>query len=192
MEFGLSGTGVMSALAILLSHGNNQGGGDFRFDHRYVGAWAGQRIVITGDYADKGDFSTPDYQNLYAFISTPCSGYTDISLYVRAILQAGDEAYSVLPPLDSSNENQQLTHYLDALGVERIYSYEPVSSAIDKITYQKDTHTFTITFKKGGTYSWYLDENTDGPSLFEAMKNAPSAGRYFQQTLKPLLRGSVQ
>jgi hypothetical protein len=56
MEFGLSGMGLMSCLAILLADGNNRGGGDLRSDNPLIGSWAGDRVVITGDYADDGKF----------------------------------------------------------------------------------------------------------------------------------------
>ncbi len=82
LEFGCSANGVMTALAILLSDGNGRGGGDIcvtgpvsdlgklkhhqRVDHKFEskgksyetrvpkisGRWAGDRIVISGDYAD--------------------------------------------------------------------------------------------------------------------------------------------
>jgi hypothetical protein len=58
MEFGLSGMGTMAGLAILLADGNGQGGGDINEDpvSGIVGRWAGDRIVIAGDYADEGKF----------------------------------------------------------------------------------------------------------------------------------------
>ena len=72
MEFGLSafGTmsglailladGTMSGLAILLADGNGRGGGDIEEDPvtGVVGRWAGDKIVIAGDYADEGKFVT--------------------------------------------------------------------------------------------------------------------------------------
>ncbi|RLF36595.1 MAG: hypothetical protein DRM99_02340 [Thermoplasmata archaeon] len=56
LEFGCSANGTMTALAILLADGNGRGGGDL-FDENgnspaIVGRWAGDRIVIAGDYAD--------------------------------------------------------------------------------------------------------------------------------------------
>lgn len=54
MEFGLSAKGTMSALAVLLADGNNCGGGDLHSDHPIIGSWAGDRIVVAGDYADEG------------------------------------------------------------------------------------------------------------------------------------------
>ena len=56
LEFGASGEGTMTGLAILLADGNNRGGGDLRSDNEIIGSWAGDRIVVAGDYADKGRF----------------------------------------------------------------------------------------------------------------------------------------
>jgi len=49
----------MFALSVLLADGNGRGGGDLRSDNSIVGTWAGDRIVIAGDYADKGKY-VPD------------------------------------------------------------------------------------------------------------------------------------
>ena len=54
MEFGASGSGTMMALAVLLADGNGRGGGDLRSESTLIGSWAGDPIVITGDYADAG------------------------------------------------------------------------------------------------------------------------------------------
>lgn len=56
LEFGCSGDGTMTGLAILLSDGNNRGGGDLHSDNPIIGSWAGDRIVISGDYSDPGKF----------------------------------------------------------------------------------------------------------------------------------------
>lgn len=60
LEFGLSGMGTMAGLSILLADGNGRGGGDISEDpvSEIVGRWTGDRIVIAGDYADKGRFIT--------------------------------------------------------------------------------------------------------------------------------------
>ena len=55
LEFGSSGSGTMCALACLLANSNNRGGGDLRSENPLIGSWAGDRIVIAGDYAIKGD-----------------------------------------------------------------------------------------------------------------------------------------
>ena len=56
LEFGSSGGGTMCGLALLLADGNNRGGGDMRSENDLIGSWAGDRIVIGGDYADHGRF----------------------------------------------------------------------------------------------------------------------------------------
>lgn len=56
LEFGASGGGAMLGLAVLLADGNNRGGGDLRSDNPIIGSWAGDRIVVAGDYADPGKF----------------------------------------------------------------------------------------------------------------------------------------
>lgn len=57
MEFGCSGDGTMTALALLLAASNGRGGGDFRGDDpkSLVGSWAGNRIAIIGDYYEADD-----------------------------------------------------------------------------------------------------------------------------------------
>ena len=76
MEFGASGGGMMMAFAPLLADGNGRGGGDIfsskyrreerkyvdkkrksfpqaeKFNSPLIGSWAGDRIIIAGDYAD--------------------------------------------------------------------------------------------------------------------------------------------
>ena len=56
MEFGQSSGGTMLALAVLLADGNGREGGDITSDEPLVGSWAGDRIVIAGDYADADKF----------------------------------------------------------------------------------------------------------------------------------------
>lgn len=43
-----------TALFLLLANSNGRGGGDVR-EHALIGKWAGDRIVIQGDYAEEGD-----------------------------------------------------------------------------------------------------------------------------------------
>lgn len=56
MAFGCSGDGTMAGLAVLLSNGNGNGGGDLDSDDPIVGSWAGDRIVVAGDYGEPGKF----------------------------------------------------------------------------------------------------------------------------------------
>ena len=63
MEFGCTGIGTTTALVVLLSSGNGRGGGDLHTEDPYIGHWAGDRIVIAGDYADNdfiGELDTTD------------------------------------------------------------------------------------------------------------------------------------
>ncbi len=60
LEFGCSREGTMTALAVLLSDGNGRGGGDLHSDDPIIGSWAGDRIVIAGDYADEENFLQKD------------------------------------------------------------------------------------------------------------------------------------
>jgi len=60
MEFGLDSFGVMSGLAILLASSNGCGGGDLFIEEgspwEWVpGHWAGDRVVIAGDYDQTPD-----------------------------------------------------------------------------------------------------------------------------------------
>ncbi len=57
MEFASSACGMLRALAVLLADGNGRGGGDLRSEDAFVGSWAGDRIVIAGDYGDAGKFT---------------------------------------------------------------------------------------------------------------------------------------
>lgn len=50
LEFGASGCGTMTALALLLARDNGPGGGDMHSDDPLIGRWAGDRVIIVGDY----------------------------------------------------------------------------------------------------------------------------------------------
>lgn len=86
LEFGMSGSGTMTALAVLLVNSNNRGGGDLRSDRKIVGSWASDRIVICGDYAKKKDRGERMNikKNLYDRIKT--DEYKDISKEVITAL----------------------------------------------------------------------------------------------------------
>jgi RNA binding exosome subunit len=69
MEFSMSASGVLAGLSILLADGNGRGGGDLHSENDIVGSWAGDNIVIAGDYADSGKFVKEIGQNLYEVAS---------------------------------------------------------------------------------------------------------------------------
>lgn len=79
MEFSMSANGVLAGLAILLADGNGRGGGDLHSENDIVGSWAGDNIVVAGDYADEGKFVKEVDRNLYNVAS---SEGEDISIKV--------------------------------------------------------------------------------------------------------------
>jgi hypothetical protein len=83
MEFGASGSGTMAALAVLLSNGNGRGGGDCDSDNSLVGSWAGDRIVVAGDYGDPGLFVDDPDRTLHDIAKET---FEDISLRMRKVI----------------------------------------------------------------------------------------------------------
>jgi len=84
LEFGLSGMGTLAGLTVLLADGNNRGGGDLRSDNPLIGSWAGDRIVVTGDYADEGKFVRSKKKNLYTVADEQFKDISDAVLEVMA------------------------------------------------------------------------------------------------------------
>jgi hypothetical protein len=84
MEFGTSAKGTMTALAILLSDSPDRGGGDpHTRDREWYGRWAGDRVMIAGDYAD-GDEGKP---NVYDQASSGEGDWLDISTPVASMIR---------------------------------------------------------------------------------------------------------
>ena len=82
-----SATGISTtstALFALLANSNARGGGDFPA-HELIGRWAGDRILIQGDYAGPGDNAYTDPEQLDAF--------TDISSQVLEMLRVIESKY---------------------------------------------------------------------------------------------------
>ena len=81
MEFGASACGTMTGLALLLRASTEGGGGDFDGDDngKVLGRWAGDSVVIIGDY-NEGDV----FGNLYAKAQ---DNYTDISAEVVTLMK---------------------------------------------------------------------------------------------------------
>ena len=88
LEFGCSANGTMTGLAILLADGNGRGGGDLHSEHPIIGSWAGDRIVIAGDYADEGKWDDEEGA-LYSAAEEPA--WEDISDQV--IEAMSDDSY---------------------------------------------------------------------------------------------------
>jgi hypothetical protein len=81
MEFGSSGRGTMMALALLLSDGYERMAGQTTI----IGSWAGDRIVIAGDYSENAweKEAKEERVNLHEYAE---EHYTDISIPVRQLL----------------------------------------------------------------------------------------------------------
>lgn len=71
-----------TALFLLITNSNGRGGGDVE-EHPLIGSWAGDRVVVQGDYAKEGDT---------AFISDTYN-YKDISKEVWDLLNVSLEYY---------------------------------------------------------------------------------------------------
>lgn len=69
-----------TALFLLVCNSNGRGGGDAKH-HPLIGSWAGDRIVVQGDYAEEDD---------QAFIADT-DYFTNISSNVKAMLKAALE-----------------------------------------------------------------------------------------------------
>lgn len=80
----ISTRGSTTALFMLVVNSNGRGGGDFD-DHEFIGRWAGDRIVVQGDYAEPGD---------PGFIPDRSLGrFKDISADVWEMVEKGLESY---------------------------------------------------------------------------------------------------
>ena len=87
MEFGASSMGTMTALAVLLSDSPDRGGGDLHTrDREWYGRWAGDRIIVAGDYAD-GD---EGHANVYDQCACGEDDWLDISTQVAAMIRKAD------------------------------------------------------------------------------------------------------
>jgi len=84
-EFGASGGGMMYGLALLLADGNGRGGGDFPSSDPIIGSWAGDRIVIAGDYANEGTWGAAEKQTLYHQCGQE---YEDVSAPLAALIKS--------------------------------------------------------------------------------------------------------
>jgi hypothetical protein len=63
-EFSGAADGLPQALVLLLSSGNGRGGGDIRADDcdpkKLIGSWAGDQVIVAGDYMDEWLFVPED------------------------------------------------------------------------------------------------------------------------------------
>jgi hypothetical protein len=87
-----SGRQVPVALSLLLIDGDGRGGGDFNVPE-IAGRWAGDKIVVAGDYADEGRFCdsvTPSEDFCYKLAHVqdkddePIKTIQDVNIYTFA------------------------------------------------------------------------------------------------------------
>lgn len=88
MEFGMSGDGgVMTACALLLASackGGQRGGGDIHADiEGTVGAWAGDRIAIVGDYGEPEDLPDGNGDLIYSACSDSDEAFASQVAWLR-------------------------------------------------------------------------------------------------------------
>lgn len=159
LEFGCSADGVLTGLAILLADGNGRGNGDLdtvtyrggafkpkkyqRVEYEWeldgkkhriivpkiVGSWAGDKVVISGDYSDKGKFIPEDRKftekeremllNYYTEVyCRNLEGTKDINLYTYAslffkeisakVLEAMKDDYYLKEVIEEKEKNSYL------------------------------------------------------------------------------------
>ena len=99
MEFGNDGQSILTGLAVLLADSNGRGGGDLRCNKPIVGSWAGDRIVITGDYGDEGKWVEGEERNLYHHAQ---ENYADISNEVIEAIVEGEGNWHRLSKINLS------------------------------------------------------------------------------------------
>lgn len=71
-----------TALFLLVANSNGRGGGDAQ-SHPLIGSWAGDKILVQGDYAQEGDKSFTSFEELDSF--------KDISSDVSSLLALVDD-----------------------------------------------------------------------------------------------------
>ena len=101
MEFSGAGHSIMQALAVLLADGNGRGGGDLRTDSPLIGSWAGDRIVVAGDYADPDRFGVEG--TVYDAATNDVMPWRDVSDSIIKVIVEGEKAYG--HPLDGLDLN---------------------------------------------------------------------------------------
>jgi hypothetical protein len=127
MEFSGQRDSIGQALILLTCNGNNRGGGDLRTDDPLIGSWAGDQIVVAGDYGDewkwipedlkgkeyeyeqevirkfgfKEDGITPSDENLYHAASL---FFEDISDKIIEVVAKADSPYHPWAAMDLDDD----------------------------------------------------------------------------------------
>lgn len=91
LEFAGRGDNIMMGVAILCSAGTGGGGADMDSASPLLGSWAGDRVIIAGDYYDDRELlpeGAPADVNLYGLA---CGEFEDISSGVAALVAEAAE-----------------------------------------------------------------------------------------------------
>lgn len=138
MEFSMSANGVLAGLAILLADGNGRGGGDLHSENDIIGSWAGDNIVVAGDYADEGKFVKEADQNLY---NVATGEGEDISVKVLDALCDDQYFFSEfrknrLNWIGSDEVHSMVKRKLQEKGLTEVKQFKIPSSKDPNITYK--------------------------------------------------------
>ena len=126
VEFAFGSGGVLTALAALLADGNGEGLGDLKADAEVVGSWAGDRIVVAGDYAEEGKF-LDGYDDIYAVdMSRKPLPLSKLNLYRYAIERFKDISKDIAEAL--AGEISYTSDGVVSGGVEHRPPYVPEES----------------------------------------------------------------
>lgn len=122
--------GSMTALVVLLSDGNNRGGGDLRVDHSLIGSWAGDAIVMVDDANAKvtGQGSLQAIRKTWSDVSANIiavinqaenwtAGQLDATSLIRTTWQRRCLECSGKPLLTSENWNKPLLSLTDLFAI---------------------------------------------------------------------------
>ena len=138
MEFSMSANGVLAGLSILLADGNGRGGGDLHSENDIVGSWAGDNIVVAGDYADDGKFVKEVDKNLY---SVALNEGEDISVKVLDALCDDQYFFSEfrknrLNWIGSDEIHEMVKRKLQDKGLTEVKEFTMPSSKDPNVTYK--------------------------------------------------------
>ena len=103
LEFGCDGTSVMTGLTLLLAASNGYGGGDFPVrDDRWSdlpGRWAGDRVVIAGDYDDDPNSPAQGVYSLCRSQEGKRTGLRELTTRLTGDLEWEDISWDVIGAL---------------------------------------------------------------------------------------------
>jgi hypothetical protein len=111
-------------MALLLSSGNGRGGGDYCAESPLSGRWAGDRIVVAGDYGDEGAFisfnmlrefieiAEKDPNRDQDWVARQKRGEAGVNLYDYARTCCKDITYDLLETFIFQDERFYLREYV--------------------------------------------------------------------------------